>query len=149
MRPFVKHEMAVLCAAIAFLTRGCVISPVPEPIVVELINETSLDVTPNLFVSSAEVDSATLFGDTANRILTFTDRPFPELRAGETATVEFTCEQIARVGVLQPVLFDGFTLTTTKSTDEIFLVREGDFDCGATIRFHFFQNETGFRVRFD
>jgi hypothetical protein len=131
------------------LCAGCIPAPAPQPVTVELINQTGLDVTPNLYVSGDAGDSAALFGDDANRVTDFTDRPFPELRSGEIVSLEFPCKEAASIGVRNAVLFDAVTLTVTNSTDEIFLPRDGDYDCGATIRFYYFREGAAFRVRFE
>ena len=129
---------------------GCIRpAPPPGPVTVELINQTGLDVTPNLFVSGFTGDPAALFGDEANRVTEFSDRPFPELRGNEIVTLEVACDDAGAIGVRNPVLFDAVTLTVTNSTDQIFLVPSGDFDCGGTVRFYYFREGGAFRVRFE
>lgn len=143
-------RLIVLLAATAFLAIvGCLPQADPPFVNIELINQTGLDVTPNLYVSDSAGDSASLFGDRVNRFTAFTDRPFPELRGNEIVTLPFPCNEAASIGVRNPILFDAVTLTVTDSTDEIFLARGGDYDCGATIRFYYFRDGTAFRVRFE
>lgn len=124
---------------------GCTASL--EPLKIELINQTGLDVTPNLYSAADAPDAAGLFGDSGNRITNFNDRPFPELRGNEIASIELGCESAGVVGVSKPTLFDPATLTVTPSSDEIFLVRTTDYDCGRHLRFYFYREGSALRVR--
>jgi hypothetical protein len=133
-----------LMAALAACA-GCVVEP-PPPTAVELVNTTGLDVRPNLYASASASDAAGLFVG-ANLVTDFTDRPFPELRAGESVTLTRECEDIQSIGVEGPVLFDALQLIATPSADRIFLVRETDFQCGGTVRFVYFTEGDAFRVR--
>ena len=143
-------RIALLPTAAVFVFSGCIQpAPAPGPVTVELINQTGLDVTPNLYASGFTGDPASLFGDAANLVSDFTDRPFPELRGGEIVTLEISCDDAGMIGVRNPVLYDAITLTVTNSTDEIFLVPSGDFDCGGTVRFYYFREGSAFRVRFE
>jgi len=132
-------------AAFAALACGACI-PAPEPITIELVNETAFDVRPNLYVSDSATGEAELFV-AANLVTDFTDRPFPELRPGETATVTLECDQARALGVDAPLLFDAATLTITPSADRIFRARDADFACGDTIRFVYFREAAAFRAR--
>lgn len=127
------------------LTTSCV--TVSAPVLIELVNGTSLDVTPNVYVSGSELDAGALFGDSANRQVGFTDREFPELRAGETRTLTFDCAEIRTIGVQSPVLFDATTLTVTTSTDQLVLTRGAEFDCGSTVRLVYYREGSAFHVR--
>src|SRR5215510_8300815 len=141
---------AFLAGAALVDLSGCVRpAPAPGPVTVELINQTGLDVTPNLYVSDFTGDPASLFGDSSNLVTDFTNREFPELRVGEVVTLEIPCDEAGAIGVRNPVLFDAVTLTVTNSTDQIFLVPSGDFDCGGTVRFYYFREGSAFRVRFE
>jgi hypothetical protein len=135
--------LGVVCVTIS----GCI--PTPQaPVTVELVNSTSLDVRPNLYISSAATDPAGLFV-AGNLVTDFTTRPFPELRANETATLTVECDQIQSVGVDEPVMFDAALVDTTVSADRIFLLRGTDFECGATLRFVFSTEDDEFGVRLD
>lgn len=118
-----------------------------EPLKIELINQTGLDVTPNLYSAADAPDATGLFGDGGNRITNFNDRPFPELRGNEIASIELGCESAGVVGISKPTLFDPATLTVTPSADEIFLVRTTDYDCGGHLRFYFYREGSALRVR--
>lgn len=135
---------AALCAFQMQIV-GC--TTTREPLTIELINQTGLDVTPNLFAATDAADAAALFGDGGNRVSNFNDRPFPELRGNEIASIELGCESAGVVGVSKPTLFDPATLTVTPSTDEIFLVRTTDYDCGGHLRFYFYREGAALRVR--
>jgi len=132
-------------ATLALLVGGCVTQP-PPATVVELVNTTALDVQPNFHASGSATDAAGLFV-AANRRTDFTDRAFPELRGGETATLTLDCEEIAALGVDAPVMFDATLLEVTESSDQILLLRDTSFECGATIRFVYFTEDGVFRVR--
>ncbi|MFO0840213.1 MAG: hypothetical protein U1D55_17025 [Phycisphaerae bacterium] len=142
--------LSLLLAAAALAPAGCVVvstpPPPPEPIKIELYNPTSGDVRPNLFVSATALDETGLFVG-GNQVTNFTTRPFPELRAGETATVTVDCDTAASIGVDKPVLFIASTLAVTNSADRIFLLRDTDVTCGRTVRFVYFTEDAAFRVR--
>jgi len=123
---------------------GCPL--LPGSVTVVLVNETNLDVRPNLH-TSAEATSADELFQSQNLNTTFTDRPFPELRPSEAITLTFDCNQLQAVGVDRPVLFDAATLHVTVSPDRIARLRGTDFECGATIRFVFFRDGDDLRVR--
>jgi hypothetical protein len=123
---------------------GC-LAP-PEPVTLVLVNETTLDVRPNLHTSADATTADELF-QPANLNTTFTDRAFPELRPGETISLSFECADLQSVGVDRPVLFDAAALVVTPSEDTLFRVRETDFACGDTVRFVFFSEGEAFRVR--
>jgi hypothetical protein len=127
---------------------GCIAlpAPEPEPVVIEFVNQTSLDVRPNFCASETATDAAGLFIG-ANLDTSFTDRPFPELRPGESASTTRACGVVSSLGVSRPVLFDAATLTVTTWEDQILLLRDAEFTCGATIRFVFFTEGDAFRVR--
>ena len=140
----------IMCALapLAVLVGGCVVEPPPPsaPVTVELVNSTTLDVRPNLYASALATDGAGLFV-AGNLREDFTNRPFAELRGGETATLTLECDDIQSLGVDSPVLFNAVLVTVTTSTDRVFLQRGSDFDCGATVRFVFFTEGETFRVR--
>src|SRR5262245_45441466 len=147
----IRWSFATVSAAAALVDlSGCVRpAPAPGPVTVELINQTGLDVTPNLYVSDFTGDPASLFGDSSNLVTDFTDREFPELRGGEIVSLEIPCDEAGASGVRNPALSDAVTLTVTNSTDQVFLVPSGDFDCGGTVRFYYFREGSAFRVRFE
>jgi len=137
--------------ALAWLTAivgGCIVLPEPEPqpVVIEFVNQTSLDVQPNFYASDTATDAAGLFV-AANLDTSFIDRPFPELRPAENTSMTRACGVVRSLGVRQPVLFDAASLAVTTSEDQIFLLRDADFTCGATIRFVYFTEGEAFRVR--
>lgn len=137
----------VIVAALGLaVSGGCLLPPPPPPTTVELVNNTTLDVKPEFYTSSSAADAEGLFV-AAKRRTDFTDRPFPELRGGETVTLTFECDEIQSLGVDAPVLFDAVTLTVTTSADRIFLQPGTDFECGATVRLVYFTQGDAFRVR--
>ncbi len=139
----------VLTAALLgpLLLAGCFPAPPPPaPITIALVNLTALDVRPNLYVSNSATTGGELFVD-ANLVTDFTDRAFPELRPNENATVTRECDEVHSLGVDGPVLFDVARPGVTRSQDQIFLRRDADFTCGATIRFVFFTEGEAFRIR--
>jgi hypothetical protein len=139
---------ALTLAWLTAVVGGCIILPEPElePVVIEFVNQTALDVRPNFYASDTATDAAGLFV-AANLDTSFITRPFPELRPDETLSAIRECGVVGSLGVRQPVLFDAATLTVTTSDDQIFLLRDADFACGATIRFVFFTEGDAFRVR--
>ncbi|MFQ5805671.1 MAG: hypothetical protein ACE5I3_04390 [Phycisphaerae bacterium] len=140
------RTISVLAPLLA-LVGGCIVEPPPPPpTTVQLANSTAFDVRPNLYTSGSATGEAGLFVG-ANLRTDFTDRPFPELRRNETATLTLECDEIQSLGVDAPVLFDAVTLTVTTSGDRIFLLRDTNFACGATIRFVYFTEGDAFRVR--
>lgn len=124
---------------------GCIV-PAAPPTTVELVNSTSLDVRPNLYASASATDAAGLFVG-ANLITNFTQRPFPELRPGESVSLDLECNRVQSLGVDAPVSFDAAQLVVTTSQDRIFLQQGPDFQCGATVRFVYFTEGGSFRVR--
>lgn len=142
------RSIALLTATVAVpLFSGCVVT-VPSPVRIELVNETSLDVTPKLFVSSSASTEDDLFVD-GNAVTDFTDRSIPELRGGETKAIARECDVVRAVGVRGAIRFDGATLTLATAADEIFLLFDRDFGCGGTIRLVYYNDGSDFRVRFE
>lgn len=136
-------------AIVLALASGCIVETPPAIGTVELVNATAGDVTPNLYVSAEADTSDALFSTSANLRTDFTDRPFPELRANETKSIEVSCDQLRTLGVSRPVLFDGGSVRVTNSEDVIFLISGGDFVCGKTVRFTYYREGDAFRVRYD
>jgi len=133
-------------APLAVLLSGCVIESPPSPLTtVELVNSTVHDVRPNLYTSGSATDVAGLLV-TANLRSDFTSRPFPELRAGETATLRLECADVQSIGVDAPTVFNATLLAVTTSADRIFLLRGADFECGATVRFTYSEEGEVFRA---
>jgi len=62
------------------------------PVVIEFVNQTALDVRPNFYASGTAADAAGLFV-AANLDTGFIDRPFPELRPGESLSATRECER--------------------------------------------------------
>jgi hypothetical protein len=135
--------VGVLGGAAVALT-GC-LAP-PPPTTIELVNSTGLDVRPAFYTSGSATGADELFTD-GNLVTDFTDRPFPELRGNESVTLTLECDEIRSVGVDGPVLFDALQGIVTRSEDRVFLRRETDFECGATLRFVYFTEGDAFRVR--
>ena len=127
---------------------GCVPTIPTGPTTVALVNETSQDVRPNLFVSSSATNEATLFLS-ANLVTDFTTRPFPELRGNETVTLTYECDELQSLGVYESVMFDAATLTVDESDEQIFRLQGTDFECGATLRFVFYTEGGEFGVRLE
>jgi hypothetical protein len=121
-------------------------APAPGPTTVELVNTTSLFVSPNLYVSGAATDAEELFVG-ANLVTVYPNRHYPELYSSETVTLTFEHEQIQSLGVKTPALFDALVLDVTRSTDQIFLLRGTDFEDATTVRFVYFMDGDTFSVR--
>jgi hypothetical protein len=132
-------------AGLPFSLIGC--ETPPEPVTVELVNQTSLNVVPNLFVSAGAADAASLFSDSANLYADFVDRPIRELRPAEVVSLTFDCEAAASLGSHFPQSFDPVNLALNTSTDAPFLLNGSEFGCGQIVRFYFFIDGTAFRVR--
>lgn len=143
-----RISLLIALAAGAGLVSGCVVIPVPSPIKVVLVNETALDVTPKLFVSGSASNEDELFTG-ENAVTDFTDRAIPELRGGETREISRECEELRAIGVRGALRFDGAMLTLTTAPDEIFLLFDRDFGCGATVRLIYYNDGADFRVRFE
>jgi len=145
----VRTAVRILTAAapLAALLGGCILETIPTgPITVELVNETSLDVQPRLYISGSATDAAGLFVG-ANLRTDFTDRAFPELRRAETVSLTLECDDAASIGVRNPVMFDAVQLIVTNSDDQIFLRRDTDFQCGGTVRFVYYTDGDDLHVR--
>jgi|GEM_PF-2663640 len=118
--------------------------PAPTgPITIELVNYTSLDVMPRLYVSATDVKPWKLFTGT-NLVLDFTDRAFPELRANEKIILTYECDQLASFGVNAPILVDAVALSRLESEDREFFVVGEDVQCEATIRFSYYSQQGQF-----
>jgi hypothetical protein len=140
-------RILTVAAPLAALLGGCIIETAPTgPITVELVNETSLDVQPRLYTSGSATDAAGLFVG-ANLRTDFTGRPFPELRADEAVSLTLECDDASSIGVRNPVMFDAVQLIVTNSDDQLFLLRDTDFQCGTTVRFVYYTDGDDFRVR--
>jgi len=115
-------------------------------VTVELVNNTTLDVTPNLYASGKAATNAALFVD-ANLRQDFTDALFKELASGETRSLTLDCAAEARtIGSLGASAFNPATLTRSTSADEVFLTRGGDFNCGDRVRIVYSIVSGAFRV---
>ncbi len=131
----------------ALLLAGCIVETVPTgPITVTLVNETALDVRPDLYTSGSATDAAGLFVG-ANLRTDFTDRDFPELRGSESVTLTLDCVDASSIGVHTPVLFDAVQLNVTTSEDIEILLRDADFQCETTVRFVYYTQDDVFHVR--
>lgn len=137
-----------IIAAVATIGLGGCVTPVEEPIVIELVNTTSVNVVPNLFVSDSATTAGELFAE-GNLVSDFVDRPIRELRPGETAALEFACEQVAAAGAWRPESFDPVTLTVIRSGDEVVQVKGIDFACGKIVRFVYFSEGPSLRLRIE
>lgn len=133
-----------LLVGLALAPAGCVFPP--APVRIELVNTTALDVRPNLYASGGATSSGELFRS-ENLRTDWTTRVFPELRAGETATLELTCADATAVGVTGSVMFDALRVDAVTSADVHFLQRDAEFACGQTIRFTFVNDAGALRVQ--
>lgn len=121
--------------------------PAPTgPIRVELVNQTALDVEPNLFASATATQPWNLF-KAGNLVLNFTDRPFPELRPGETVALTYLCLELASIGVHNPVLVDAIGIGRTTAEERVFFAVGEELPCEATIRFTYYMEDGAFQVR--
>ena len=139
----------LLTAAVLIPVPGCIPEAPPAITTIELVNSSSGDVTPNLFISASADTSDALFSTTANLRTDFTDRPFPELRPNETKSIEVSCDQLRTLGVSRPILFDAGSVSVTTSDEVIFLISDVDLECGKTVRFTYYREGDAFRVRYD
>jgi hypothetical protein len=139
--------MAGALVVLLALSGGCVVvePEPPEPVRVVLVNSTEYDVRPNLYTSGSATSATALFVS-GNLRTDFTDRAFPELRAGETRTLTLECDDVQSVGSDAPVLFDAAQVIATASEDRAFVAKGADFDCGAVLTFTFFTEGDVFRV---
>lgn len=133
-----------LLLGLALAAPGCIVPP--SPVRIELVNTTALDVRPNLYTSSGATSSGELFLP-ENLRTDWTTRVFPELRAGETATLELACADATAVGVTGSVMFDALRVNAVTSADVHFLQRDVDFACGQTVRFTFVNDAGALRVQ--
>lgn len=139
--------MLIAAVPLAAALGGCVIEVAPTgPITLVLVNETALDVQPGLYISDSATDGAGLFVD-ANLNTTFTDREFAELRGNETITLSLECDTVLTIGVQGAVMFDSTQLIVTESDDQVFLLRNTDFLCEATVRLVYYADGDEFHVR--
>ncbi|RMF74794.1 MAG: hypothetical protein D6744_14150 [Planctomycetota bacterium] len=144
-----RYGAAVTLSLLSICGCVAVVSPAPTPsapVKIELFNATGRDVRPNLFVSGSATSEDALFVG-GNLFTSFTDRAFAELRAGETVTLEFDCDELSAAGVDRPVAFDALALDVDTAEERIVLIRDTNYDCGATLRFVFFYDGAVFRVR--
>lgn len=141
MRPWVGALALVVALG------GCVAPP--EPVSVELVNETGFNVVPNLFASGGAEDPESLFGDGANLRTDFVDRPIKELLPRESASLQFDCESLSSLGSRGAKSFDPVTFAVREAVDQPFLLNGVDFACGKIVRLVYSLDEAGFRVRVD
>lgn len=144
VRTFVLRGLILI--ALGSLSACVPPAPAPGPTTVELVNTTSLFVSPNLYVSGTATNAEELFAG-ANLVTVYPNRHYPELYSSETVKLTFEHEQIQSLGVKTPTLFDALVLDVTKSKDQIFLLREADFEDAATVRFVYFMDGDTFNVR--
>lgn len=133
---------------LAALGGGCVVQPPPPPppTTITVVNETQQFLMPQVFTSSDAATAAALYVPT-NWRGGFSTRPTGFVGAGESVSVTVECDELASLGVDQPVYFDGVLLVRSTSADQVFLLRDADFACGATIRLIYFSEGGVFRVR--
>lgn len=127
---------------------GCPVLEPTGPITVKLINDTTLDVEPKFFVSATENKPWTLF-TAANRVDDFTNRPFPELRANETATLTYECSDVASMGVNAAAMVNDLTLERAVTEDRVFLLVPDDVRCESTVRITYYVQGGVFHVRYE
>lgn len=143
-----RHALFALLSSIGLLVGACVfVNPIPTgPITVVLVNQTRLDVEPNLFISATATQAADLFQD-GNLVEDFTDRAFPELRPEETITLSYPCKELASIGVDGPAMIDALAIERTESNDSAFYVTGDALPCESTIRFTYYVEDGEFHVR--
>lgn len=141
----------VVAAAVLAGLVGCVpLEPAgpPPPVRIEFVNETALDLTPNFYYSDSAADAPSLFV-VAHLNTSFIQRQFAEIPSRGTAHTVLACERVRSLGVSRPRVFNAAVLEVTDSTDEIFLLRNADYDCGATLRFVYYLEDEALRVRLE
>jgi hypothetical protein len=120
----------------------------PPPLRIEFVNGTALDLTPNFYYSDSAADAPSLFV-VAHLNTSFIQRPFAEIPSRGTAHTVLACERVRSLGVSRPRVFNAAVLEVTDSGEEIFLLREADYDCGATLRFVYYLEGETLRVRLE
>ena len=144
-QPTGLRRAALRCAPAALLLTACIAAP-PEPVRIELVNETGRDLTPNFHRSASATTPEALFVP-ANLDISLIDRVFPEIPPGQTASGSFECDRLSAIGVRAPRAFEPATLTVIDSADELFLRLGDGFDCGQRVRFVYFMEGGALRVR--
>jgi len=123
---------------------GCDGGGTPGQIAVKLVNDTSVEVDPHLYVSSSVVSSDELFTDT-NMYADFDGSGVIE--AGATVTVAVACGQFGSVGSQQASFGSWEDWTTAGRSAESPVVDKGDgpndVSCGGTITFRFHRDTAG------
>jgi len=149
MRPLTTRSrvLPVIGASALLSYGGCVVVDDPAPPVsIELANTTSYIIDANFFISMTATDEAGLFVQ-ENIYTDFSTRASRTLGPNETATFELPCDRVQSMGVRAPLFAAQIGFGGGRSDDVIFLLRDADFTCGATIRFVFFTEAEAFRVR--
>lgn len=137
----------MICSALALA--GCIpqrSEPKPVDTLFELVNATGLVVDANFFASGSARDAAGLFVQ-SNIYTGYSSAPIPTLGANQTVNFTLPCNQTASIGVRRPVFTNPLIISGGESADEILLLSDIGFECGAKIRFVYFTEGDAFRVR--
>lgn len=140
-----RRVAALACGAALVLLTGCPPEP-PPPTRVELVNQTSRDLTPHFFNAGRPLDAAELFVP-ENELPPFVERPFQELPPGGSVTLLYDCDSDWTLGVRRPRAFEPTTLTVFDSPDEIVLRQGVEFQCGQLVRVIYYFESGVLRVR--
>lgn len=128
-------------ACAGMLASGCVPpAEPPGPVTVRLVNTSGFVVDANVYLSSASVSTAELFAKANLYTAWKGERLFPILEPKESVSFSIECDQIARIGVSEPVFTSVVTGLGTRSEDQIALQRPSTFDCEQTVTFTYSAN---------
>lgn len=134
----------IAAAAMLLALGGCMVTT--DDVTIQVVNETGLDVTPNLFVSGVAADAGSLFVD-GNRRTDYTSDDFGELRAGRTGSFNVFCDEARSIGVNLPTAFDGDLFEQIASADSFVLLLDADYECNTTVRIVYYLDAGALRVR--
>ena len=93
--------------SVSLLSGGCIVPPPTPPpdTTVKLVNETSLTVDANFYISADASDEGGLFVS-GNLYTAYSDRPIPTLGPRQTVSFPLACDLIRSIGVSRPIFAD-------------------------------------------
>ncbi|MBU0641302.1 MAG: hypothetical protein KKB50_20785 [Planctomycetes bacterium] len=120
--------------------------PPPDPVAIELVNQTGYVLDANFFISATATDATSLFVP-GNKYTDYTTRPSRTMEPNGSASFELDCDLVAALGVLEPVFSNEIGIGGGRSTDQIFRLRDQEYDCGSRLRFTYYVEADVFHVR--
>jgi len=122
----------------SFTGCGTPVSPEEQILTFVLVNQTSMEVDPNLYISESQVTAESLFGNSANMFKNFNGKT--TLAANSTVTITMNYGKAVTIGSNQAGFGSLTSWTGGKSVESPVLRQGTDFVYPQTITFTFSQD---------